>query len=79
MERKAELLRCHASQDAWLDSTQKMSSYIQNMVDAGKLLGKLSGKFEAAEGFTQHLHLGYSEPNFDPLRNALAELVVSAD
>lgn len=77
LDKKAELLKCHASQDAWLDSTQKMSSYIQNMIDAGRFLGEKSGKFLTAEGFTQHLHLGFAEKGFDPLRKALSDIVTT--
>lgn len=77
MERKSELLRCHASQESWLDSTQKMSSYVQTMWDLGlevgtiALAGEPSGPCEFGEGWRRHLHLGFCEPNTDPLADEL--------
>jgi LmbE family N-acetylglucosaminyl deacetylase len=71
LARKVELLACHQSQQGWLDSTQKMSSYLQTMVDMDRQRGKLSGSFEYAEGFRRHLHLGFSSDGFDPLAEAL--------
>ncbi|MEK0425806.1 MAG: hypothetical protein RJB11_1897, partial [Planctomycetota bacterium] len=35
------------------------------------------GKF--AEGWTRHLHLGYSTSPFDPLKDALGDLVVAIE
>ena len=35
----------------------------------------MSGRFEAAEGWTRHLHLGYAGPDDDPLGAALGEQV----
>ncbi len=71
LDRKKELLACHQSQQQWLDSTQKMSSYLQTMVDMDRQRGALSGRFEHAEAFRQRLHLGFSSEGFDPLSEAL--------
>ncbi len=73
LDRKAQILGCHQSQQAWLDSTQKMSSYVQSMIDMDRERGVLSGRFEYAEAFRRHLHLGFSSANFDPLLRALAD------
>ena len=67
MEKKTELLRCHVSQESWLDSTQKMSSYAMTMWDLGREVGTMSQQFEFGEGWRRHLHLGLGEPDFDPL------------
>lgn len=71
IDRKREILACHESQQAWLDSTQKMSSYLQSMLDMDRERGRLSGRFEYAEAFRRHLHLGFSSDGFDPLKDAL--------
>lgn len=70
--RKRELLACHASQDSWLDASQKMSSYLQAMDDLNREVGQLSGRYTFAEGWRQHIHLGLAEADFDPLRRALS-------
>ena len=74
--RKIELLSCHASQKEWLDQTQGMDSYIQTMKDINADTGAMSGQFEYAEGWRKHLHWGFCGPDDDPLRTALADLIV---
>ena len=72
IDRKREMLKCHESQQGWLQTTQKMNSYLQTMLDLGKetaSLSKLSCQY--AEGWHRHLHLGFSSPDFDPLRELL--------
>ena len=69
--RKQELLRAHTSQGQWLDDTQRMGSYIDTMLDLNREVGKFSRRFELAEGWRKHLHLGFSASGFDPLRDAL--------
>ena len=36
-------------------------------------MGRLSGKFERAEGWRRHHHLGFSGEDIDPLLEALGE------
>jgi hypothetical protein len=36
-------------------------------------LGRMSGRFQHAEGWRRHLHLGFSASDDDPLRNELKE------
>lgn len=71
LERKREMLSAHASQSQWLDDTQRISSYLTAMQDLNREVGRLSGSFDLAEGWRQHIHLGLSRPGFDPLRDAL--------
>lgn len=68
---KRQLLAAHASQDQWLDETQQISSYLTTMEDLNREVGQLSGRFQLAEGWRQHIHLGLSAPDYDPLRSAL--------
>lgn len=72
-ERKTSALRCHRSQDQFLDVTQGMSSYLQTMDDLSREVGTLSGRFIHAEGWRRHLHWGFCEADHDPLRAALGE------
>ena len=72
-ERKRQSLAAHVSQKHWLDVSQGMDSYLISMDEASKKVGALSGKFEFAEGWRRHLHLGFSTGEIDPLRDALGE------
>jgi N-acetylglucosamine malate deacetylase 1 len=72
MDRKLQLLECHQSQQGWLQSTQKMNSYLQTMIDLGQEVARLGQmNCEYAEGWRKHLHLGFGASSFDPLREAL--------
>jgi LmbE family N-acetylglucosaminyl deacetylase len=68
---KHAALACHASQHAFLDTTQGMNSYLQTMEDFSRAVGKLSGRFQHAEGWRRHLHWGFCDEDVDPLRDAL--------
>ena len=48
-----------------------MGSYIDTMLDLNHEVGEFSRRFELAEGWRKHLHLGLSAGGFDPLRDAL--------
>lgn len=69
--RKRELLACHASQNAWLDASQGMNAYLDEMESLTAEMGKLSGTFALAEGFLRHSHLGFCGPEFCPLTATL--------
>jgi LmbE family N-acetylglucosaminyl deacetylase len=75
LERKAAALACHASQQQWLDASQGIDSYIETMKSLNREVGQMSGRFEYAEGWRKHLHLGFCAESADPLREALGELV----
>lgn len=81
IDRKCELLSCHESQAKWLDETQGMGSYVDTMVELGAEVGRMSQRFEKAEGWRRHLHLGFAEEDFDPLVSELTDeiLVVPHD
>jgi LmbE family N-acetylglucosaminyl deacetylase len=70
-DRKRAALAAHESQKAWLDATQGMDSYLATMDEFSKVVGSLSGRFEHAEGWRRHSHLGFCEEHADPLRDAL--------
>ncbi len=73
--RKRAALAAHASQKAWLDATQGMDSYLDACDEVSRKVGGMSGRFEHAEGWTRHLHLGFSSRDADPLAEALADKV----
>ncbi|MBQ9812911.1 MAG: PIG-L family deacetylase [Thermoguttaceae bacterium] len=72
--RKREMLAKHKSQKEWLDVSQGYDSYLDSMQQAAALTGKLSGKFEYAEGWRRHNPLGFSAGDIDPLGDALADV-----
>lgn len=67
LETKKQMLACHRSQKEWLDASQGMDSYVDDMVALCKDLGDQSKKFPYAEGLIRHNHLGYCTSDFDPL------------
>jgi hypothetical protein len=46
------------------------------MHDLSREVGRLSGRFEYAEGWRRHLHLGFCAPEADPLVSALGPHVL---
>ncbi len=77
LEKKRQLLAAHASQDQWLGASQGISEYLTTMEQLNRQVGQLSGQFDLAEGWRQHLHLGFSPARFDPLRDALGQSIVA--
>ena len=70
-QRKRDLLALHASQGDWLDDSQALASYLDTMELLNRVVGQWSGRFELAEGWRRHLHLGFAPADYDPLRAAL--------
>ena len=70
---KRAALAAHASQKAWLDVSQGMDSYLHAMDEMSRAVGKLSSRFQHAEGWRRHLHVGLSSTEFDPLADALRD------
>ena len=68
---KREALACHASQREFLNQTQGFDSYLGAMDGFSRELGRMSDKFEYAEGWRRHSHLGFCDEDADPLRDAL--------
>lgn len=68
---KRQALAAHESQKHWLDVSQGMDSYLLSMDETSLELGRRSGKFEHAEGWRRHLHLGFSGKEIDPLAEVL--------
>lgn len=71
---KLDSLAAHKSQQNWLGSSQKMNSYLQTCDDMSRELGRLSKKFQHAEGWRRHAHLGFCAEKTDPLGEALGKL-----
>ncbi len=75
MDRKRAMLSCHESQRGWLDDSQGVDNYLRTMEDMCRRVGELSGRFESAEGWRRHSHMGLGPEEFDPLREALRERI----
>lgn len=72
-KQKREALAEHKSQQPWLNSSQGFNSYLLAMEDMSLEVGRMSGKFKHAEGWRRHLHLGFCQPEADPLAQALGK------
>jgi len=73
IDRKQEMLAKHESQQAWLDVSQGLNSYLATMRSMSGEVGRMSGRFKYAEGFRRHNHLGFSENRINPLKDLLAD------
>jgi LmbE family N-acetylglucosaminyl deacetylase len=71
LDRKRAMLACHASQKEWLDVTQGMDAYLDEMERMSGEVGRMSGKYQFAEGWRRHSHLGFGPEAFDPIANLL--------
>ncbi|HEX2974184.1 MAG TPA: PIG-L family deacetylase [Tepidisphaeraceae bacterium] len=71
LQTKCAALAAHRSQASWLEETQAMNAYVDQMQQEARTLGKASRKFQFAEGWWRHSHLGFCSPDADPLRQAL--------
>ena len=71
-DKKKELLACHKSQKDWLDHSQGIDSYLSALESLDLSVGELSGKFEKAEGWRQHLHAGFAKEDDNFLLLALS-------
>ena len=70
---KREALSAHESQKAWLDASQGFDSYLITMDEISREVGRMSGRFEHAEGWRRHLHVGFSAKESDPLQALLGD------
>ena len=77
-DRKVAMLAMHESQKKWLDVSQGLDSYLQALRDLDAEVGRLSGRFQYAEGWRRHLHLGFCGADDDPLFDALKDRIVEA-
>lgn len=71
---KRAALAAHKSQKEWLDRSQGLDSYLSTMEAMARQVGQMSGKFEYAEGWRRHLHLGFCAENADPLSDVLGNM-----
>jgi LmbE family N-acetylglucosaminyl deacetylase len=72
LKEKTAMLRCHQSQQPWLDTSQGLTSYLTTMHELTREVGRMSGRYEFAEGWRRHLHYGFCAADADPLLKALA-------
>jgi hypothetical protein len=71
LETKREMLSQHHTQKDWLDVSQGMGSYVHEMENMAQQVGAMSGRFDYAEGWRRHSHLGFASAEADPLRDLL--------
>jgi LmbE family N-acetylglucosaminyl deacetylase len=71
--RKRAALAAHQSQKSWLDASQGMDSYLIAMDDMSREVGRMSKRFQFAEGWRRHSHLGFCAEAADPLRDVLGK------
>ena len=72
------MLGCHESQRQWLDETQGLDDYLENMRRSSAEVARMSGRpgWKYAEGFRQHSHVGFSARDRDVLAEVLGNRIV---
>jgi LmbE family N-acetylglucosaminyl deacetylase len=76
MDVKEAMLREHKSQKNWLDVSQGKDAYIDAMKEMAEDVADMSeSSVEYAEGWRQHLHVGLSGKDADPISEVLGEKV----
>ena len=73
VETKKKMLSCHRSQKEWLDHSQGIDAYLQELEKRSYYYGKMSNRYTAAEGWIRHNNLGFAPLGFNPLLEALGE------
>jgi LmbE family N-acetylglucosaminyl deacetylase len=68
---KRAALAEHKSQQNWLNVSQGLDSLSTKVDEMARAVGRLSKKFQFAEGWRRHLHYGFSASDVDPLRETL--------
>ena len=74
---KRNALAAHRSQHGFLSDTQHMSSAMNVLNDMSREVGRMSGRFEHAEGWRRHVHYGLCEKDADPLAELGAKYLVN--
>jgi LmbE family N-acetylglucosaminyl deacetylase len=72
--KKREMLARHKSQKEWLDVSQGMDAYLNEMESMSQQVGKMSGRFQYAEGWRRHSHLGFGPVDYDPLSELIGDV-----
>jgi LmbE family N-acetylglucosaminyl deacetylase len=73
MDIKRAMLARHRTQGEWLDASQGVGSYLDEMEAMSRKVGEMSGRFTFAEGWRRHSHFGFSPSESDPLAETLGE------
>ena len=76
LQTKRAALAEHKSQKDWLDESQGVDSYLDEMATQGREVGGLSGQFAYAEGWRRHNPQGYCAVDADPLAVALKDVLL---
>jgi LmbE family N-acetylglucosaminyl deacetylase len=71
IENKVEMLAKHKSQKEWLDVSQGLDAYLITMKEMMAEIGKMSGKFNYAEGWIRHSHIGFYQESANLLKEIL--------
>lgn len=73
-DRKRSALSAHRSQESWLKASQGLPCPSVTMEDMARTVGRMSGRYQFAEGWRRHSHLGFSQGDSDPLTGAIGDV-----
>ncbi len=73
-KKKVSMLSKHVSQRDWLERSQGKGAYTSFVEEMCRTLGKMSKRFEFAEGWTMRSHLGFSPSEKNIMKELLGDL-----
>jgi len=71
LDRKRAMLACHQSQKEWLDASQGMNAYLNEMERMSAEVAQICGARSFAEGWRRHSALGFCPADYNPMRELL--------
>ncbi len=79
IDKKREMLALHESQKKWLDESQGMNAYLDEMSEISHQVGVMSKTYTFAEGWQRHNPLGFCGKNYHPLEDLLNDYIHTND
>ena len=71
LDKKRAMLAEHRTQKEWLDASQGLDAYLTTMEEMCHMIGEASERFQYAEGWRRHSHLGFAAEDSNPLLEVL--------
>ena len=73
LDRKLAMLAKHRTQKEWLDVSQGLDAYLTATRELCRTVGRMSNRFEFAEGWRRHSNVGFGPDGHDPLKDMLLD------
>jgi len=79
LDAKRRMLACHRSQQSWLEETQGMDVWVEEMTGLSREMARRCGRTGFAEGWRRRSHYGFCPADHDPLASVLSPHAIHLD